>query len=130
MKRLDLEEVLFPEGFAEKLRAVPVEQQTAFFRTGMNTVFSNTGWGERRQNGHCHQLDEDDSVTAIVVHDGIIVGVMLRNAWGGETYCRPEGSVCTYYASDNNGAGYQEREDYTKLLCVSEDFEEAFERKE
>ena len=32
--------------------------------------------------------------------------------------CFVEDGVCTYYACDNNGAGYKEREDYFYLYAV------------
>ena len=69
------------------------------------------------------RLEDCSAVTAAVVKDGKIVGVMMKNDSGREVFCPPEKCICTYYAEDNNGAGYKTREEYTYLICVSKDSE-------
>ena len=64
----------------------------------------------------------DVPVGALIVKDGIIVGVMMKNHLGYERPCLAERCICTHSASDNNGAGYKTRSDYTYLLCVPEGF--------
>lgn len=55
-----------------------------------------------------------------MVKDGLLVGVLIRSYWRflGDCVCLPYGQVCTYYASDNEGSGTNDREDYAYLICV------------
>lgn len=67
-----------------------------------------------------HLLTEDTDCTGLVVKDGLLVGVLIRSYWRflGDCVCLPYGQVCTYYASDNEGSGTNDREDYAYLICV------------
>lgn len=112
----------FPAGFAETLTGLSIEEQTGHFRTTTSTQLANTGWSSRSYNSRYRRLEEDPDVKAIIVKDDLIVGVMLSDDSGQMTPCLPEHRVCTYYASDNNGAGYKTRIDYTYLVCVPADF--------
>ena len=61
----------------------------------------------------------------IGANDGdLLVGAMILDDCNREVPCFAEECVCTYYAEDNNGAGYKIREDYLYLVCVPENFEE------
>jgi len=114
--------IRFPDGFEETLQNLPLEEQMARYRTTGFRRIAATGWRERRFEGITMRLEKDDCVKALIVKDGILVGVMMEDDNGREVPCMPEEGVCTYYGSDNNGAGYKERIDYTYLICVSEDF--------
>lgn len=115
--------VNLPEGFEQLLKALTPERQTALYRTTRRYSYSVTGWSERTSEDGYRRLEEDSAVSALIVKDGIIVGVMMRNHLGYERPCLAERCICTYSASDNNGAGYKERADYTYLLCVPAGFE-------
>lgn len=117
-------EIKLPEGFAETLQGLPIDAQMARYRTTRRSEYSMTNWSERTSIGFAKRLDENSAVTALIVKDSLLVGVMMRNDSGLEVPCLAEKCVCTYYASDNNGAGYKERIDYTYLLCVSKHFHE------
>lgn len=117
--------VSLPEGFEQLLKALPLEQQTALYRTTRRYSYSVTGWSERTADDGYRRPEDDSAVCALIVRDGIIVGVMIRDHLGYERPCLAERCVCTYSASDNNGAGYKTRTDYTYLLCVPEAFDRA-----
>lgn len=60
-------------------------------------------------------------MNALIVEDGVIIGVCIDafgcyNSLGKPAF--PYHDVCTYYASDNNGSGCNEREDYAQLCLV------------
>ena len=116
-------EYTYPEGFENTLDGLSAEQQTECFRTTRRANLAHTGWSERSIESSGIELEDCSAVTAAVVKDGKIVGVMMKNDSGREVFCPPEKCICTYYAEDNNGAGYKTREEYTYLICVSKDSE-------
>ena len=126
MKIVNYEErfgvVHFPEGFEAQLKGRAIQDQMEFYRTSCNTEYEVTGWKKRNHLVSALKLEEDPTVTAIIVRDGIVVGVMVLDDCNREVPCLPEKGVCTYYASDNNGAGSKDRIDYTYLVCVPENF--------
>ncbi len=115
-------EVNFPEGFAETLQGRTIEEQMACYRTTFSHRTTQTGWRERRFAGVSERLEKNSAVTALIVKNDLLVGVMMKDHNGREVPCFADEGVCTYYACDNNGAGYKERIDNTYLICVSDDF--------
>ena len=115
-------EVKFPEGFEESLQNLTVEEQMTRYRITGFSRYGMTDWRERRYEGITVRLDKSSDVKALILRDGILVGVMMENDDGREVPCLAEECVCTYYDCDNNGAGYKERADYAYLICVSEQF--------
>ena len=93
------------------------------YRTTEYSSYTMTGWSERTYRGGYRKLENCPDVTALIVKDGILVGVMMCNDYGRDEPCFAEDRVCTYYADDNNGAGSKTRIDYTYLVCVPENFE-------
>ena len=118
-------EVKFPEGFAEKLKGLSLDEQMACYRTTEYTSFAMTDWNERTMASGYRKLENTQEVRALIVRDGMLVGVMMRNDNGREVPCLPEERICTYFACDNNGAGSKSRIDYTYLVCVPEGFDKA-----
>ncbi len=116
-------EYTIPDELKEKLQGLPLERQLDFFRTTEFWSYCNTGWTERRAQRGYVRVEDDNSVKGLIVDGGVIVGVMITQYYGGDVPCFLNESVCTYYACDNNGAGYKEREDYTYFVAVSENFE-------
>ena len=117
-------EIRFPEGFEEMLKGLTVEEQMGYYRTTCFSVYSTTNWKERTYQGSAIRIEKDSDVTALIVKDGILVGIMILDDDKREVPCLAEEKVCTYYASDNNGAGYKERIEYTYLICISEAFDQ------
>ena len=116
-------EIKFPEGFEETLKNLTIEEQAEHYRTTCYSVYATTNWSERTYQGSAIKLQKDKDITALIVKDGILVGIMILNDNNREVPCLAEERVCTYYASDNNGAGYKERIDYTYLICVPKNFD-------
>ena len=114
-------EYTYPEGFEKTLEGLALNQQIDCFRTTRLAQLAHTNWSERNIESSGINLEDCDAITAVIVKDDKIVGVMLKNESGREEFCPPEKCVCTYYAEDNNGAGYKTRQDYTYLICVSKD---------
>lgn len=127
MKIVNYEErfgtIRFPDGFEELLKGLTVEEQMEYFRTTCVSKYSVTDWKERSFVGYALKIYNDSDVTGVIVKDGIIVGIMIYDDNRREVPCLAEESVCTYYASDNNGAGSKERIEYTYLICVTEKFD-------
>lgn len=114
-------EIKFPAGFEEKLRGKSLEEQMDCYRITNSITLSSTSYGEldkQQIRGRTRSLEEDKDCTGLVVKDGLLVGVLIRPFWGEDRVCLPYKGVCTYYASDNDGSGTSEREDYSYLICV------------
>jgi len=111
-------EYRFPEGFEELLQGKTIEEQMEYYRTTEYSRYAMTGWRERTSLSGYRKLENTPDVRALIVRDGILVGVMMCNDCGRHVPCFAEERVCTYYADDNNGAGSKCRIDYTYLLCV------------
>ena len=95
----------------------------ACYRITDSRKYERTAYGEVEKE----QLFEDswaledyDAFRGLVVKDGLVVGVLIESWWFDHTPvpCLPYGRVCTYYASDNNGSGSNDRTDYAYLICV------------
>jgi len=113
-------EVRFPEGFEASLRSRTLEEQMNCYRTTCSSTYSVTDYSQRTIKGGCCHIDKDSDVRALIVRDGLLVGVMMCDDDGQIQPCLPEERVCTYYADDNNGAGSKCRIDYTWLICFPE----------
>ncbi|MBQ6933349.1 MAG: hypothetical protein IJN37_03055 [Clostridia bacterium] len=111
-------EVVYPEGFKEQLIGKSIEEQADCFCISGQISFRNTGWGERTSE-YKGRLSEKPDIT-VVVKDGLIAGVVAKDDNGCECFIGPERGICTYYAEENNGAGYKTRADYLHLVCVPE----------
>lgn len=109
-----------PEELLALLQGKTHEEQSAYFRTSPTRTVSKTNWGSQQVVGSLCPLWRDSDVLGLIVDGDIVVGVMMKNCIGGKTPCFLDACVCTYFASDNNGAGYTEREDYTYLTAVAE----------
>ena len=116
-------EVRFPEGFAEKLAGKSLEEQMDCYRITKSATLARTAYGEITDErtadlGAC-ALDRFDRCKGLIVRDGLLVGVLIKPWWPeGPVPCLPYQRVCTYYASDNEGSGTKDREDYAYLICV------------
>jgi len=114
-------EYTLPEWLKKKLAGLPVDEQLRYFRTTEWISVSKTGWGTGTSEGKCVNICDDSSVTAVIIDRDTVVGIMIKSYYGETKPCFIGKGVCTYSASDNNGAGYTEREDYTYLAAISEE---------
>ena len=113
----------FPEGFRAGLEGKPLCEQMKRYRVTRRSRYSMTNWGERTAQEGVYRLEDSPDVAGLIVSGSLLVGVMIRDFRGVLTPCFAEKTVCTYYAEDNNGAGYKSRQEYTYLVCVPEGFD-------
>ncbi len=114
-------EVNFPKGFEEKLKGKSIEEQMDFYRITESRQLARTSYGQvdkETVTKRCYKLTEYENVKGLVVRDGILVGVRMNGWWNGEKVVLPYQCVLTYYASDNEGSGTNDREDYAYLVCI------------
>ena len=113
----EMGEVIYPDGFFEKLAGLSIEEQKEHFRVSYSDQWVHTGWSERESN-MLKTLDECVDIEGIIIKNGYIVGVIVEDAWGKTRSVLPERGVTIDYECDNNGAGYKESSTELYLLCV------------
>lgn len=104
-------EVKFPEGFLEKLQGKSIEEQMEYFRISDSSYYSIFEGRDRAYSG-CMSLEKSHYIQALVVRDGIIVGAKIA-----DDICLPGEGTCTYYAREENGAGYKELSCSEYFVC-------------
>lgn len=114
----DEEEYVISDEILKVLSGKTIEQQMAYYYVTESTTLSSRSYGEitredLRENSV--KLCDYNGVKTLIVKDRILIGARIEAYWG-DGVLLPGRSVCTYYASDNNGSGYKEREDYTYLI--------------
>lgn len=109
----DLREYSMPEGAAEFLRGLSIEEQMKYFR------ILETSDSPRFADYAC-TVTQSSNAKSLIVDEDIIVGVMIYDEYGSLCPCYIGERVCTFDSSDNNGAGYKSRTDYSKLIFVPE----------
>lgn len=122
-------ELKWPEGFLDHLKGKPLQEQMEYYRIVEETCHSRTAYGEvtkENKNYFGYALEDYPGLTSLIVEDGVLIGVQIKTAfhrydWGRPAF--PYFNICTYYASDNNGSGSNDREDYAHLCCVMPDKE-------
>lgn len=122
-KRRELEEG-WNKDFLAALKGKSLEEQMEYYRIVKCKSYSKTAYGEiTKSNMHKvgYALKDYKGLNALIVEDDVIIGVCIdgfacHHALG--TVAFPYQNICTYYASDNNGAGYNDREDYAHLCLV------------
>ena len=115
-------EICLPGDIQEKLRHKTVEKQMEHFAVAESRHYYKTAYGEE-----CNEkllklsvpLADHDGLVRIILHKNVIVGAMVKACFGDAAlmFGRP---VCVYYASDNEGSGTNDREDYAYLLYQDE----------
>lgn len=98
-----------------------VEKQMDYFYITKSEKISKTAYGEITQEQlkeHAVNLCEYDGIVKLLLNDEILVGAIVKGQWGDEVLL-PGQPVCTYYASDNEGSGCNEREDYIYLIFTN-----------
>ena len=104
-----------------KLDNLSIEEQFDLYRLSSNSINYKTFAGNDTSDYHSSCLKsgkllrEDDSVKGIIVKEGIIVGIIYPDYGNRLCILLAGKGLCTYYTSDNNGAGYDEYEEHTYL---------------
>jgi hypothetical protein len=92
------------ESIKSVLNGLSIEEQTKYYRTITYSSYI--------------ELEKSSDVDALIVQDGIIVGVMMIDCANYPTPCYAGETICTWDAEDNNGAGYKTRTEYTQLVFL------------
>ena len=111
----------YPEGFKERLVGRTIEAQMKCFAVVENREISRTSYGQvdnTQVYSRAKRLTDLYEFRGLILEDGIIEGILVQGAWGREIPMGPYDTVCTYYASDNNGSGSNDREDTVTLICL------------
>jgi len=124
--RLEVESK-FNKEFLASLKGKTLEEQMESFRIVEHTSYSKTAYGEITKTNMHHfgyALKDYKGLNALIVEDGVIIGVCIDafacyDPLGKPAF--PYQDICTYYASDNNGSGSNDREDYAHLCLVMPD---------
>ena len=123
MERLEysgeMGKVLWPAGFARELEGKNIEAQMCCYRVidwyQGPLSYHLANWAAYAEGKQLHTLDAFGGWEKLILRDGLVVG-FVRN---GRTIL-PYWVVAEDYTSENNGAGYKERTDYSYLVCVPE----------
>lgn len=119
--RQEFGEVVFPEGFEEKMKGKSIEEQMEFFRIKETCKREETSYGEVDSSAtwdRYYRLNEYRMLIGIIVKDGILVGVRMDGFWKKNVPLLPNEGVLTYYASDDEGTETSDREDFARLICM------------
>lgn len=116
--------VFYTEGFEELLEGRTVEEQKALFRIGCG-LYRNRPLKERKKEEDTYScpLEESPYVRELIVKDGNIVGVTVRDVHGKTVHCLAERGFMTYDEEELDGSGYKSVTRYQYLICVPEDFD-------
>lgn len=99
-----------------------VEEQMDCFFVEESVTLSKTAYGDsikEQTSGKTIKLSEYEGVTELLLKGDTLVGAVVDGIFGKEKLF-PGQSVCTYCASDNEGIGCNEREDYIKLIYAEQ----------
>lgn len=114
----------YPEGFEEKLAGLSIEEQLNFFRIG-NGVYRRQPVEERRAGKYMANIrvDSVSDTQAIIIKDGTVAGIMIKDCYGDVVACLPEHGFVSYDEDELDGSGYKNSKFFLYLICVSEDFD-------
>ena len=120
--RFDLfPDVDFPESFREKLMGKTLDEQMGFFRITLSDELAKTPYAEITAevitDAACRP-EEHSGFEGLIVHDGLIVGVLIRG-WGDTLQaCPPYGGVYTSIGYNEDGTRARDKDECAYLICV------------
>ncbi len=106
------------EKIREALQGKTVEEQMEYYYVTKSYRLYSTAYGEitkERLAERAVKLSEYEGVTELLLKENILIGAVVKGHWGNGDLLLNR-CVCTYYASDNEGSGTKEREDYAYLI--------------
>lgn len=114
----------YPDGFCDLLKGLSLEEQMKYFRIA-NGLYLKKKFQDRRKNKYDYscQLQDYEDVEAIIVRNGLIVAVLVKNCYEQIVPCLPEKGFITYDECEIDGSGYKECKLYLYLVCVGDDFD-------
>ena len=114
----------YPEGVPALLEGRSLEEQLRFFRIG-NGIYRKEAVALRRKSEWHFScpLQEEARIQSLLVSDGKIAGVMVKNCHGEVLPCLPEQGYIVRDDSEPDGSGYKEHQLFRYLICVSDAFD-------
>lgn len=100
-----------------------IEEQMQNFYVTESIKLSKTAYGDitkEQLRRKAIKLSEYDGIVELILKGDILIGAVVKGHFGNDNLLLGQ-SVCTYYASDNEGSGCNEREDYIYLTNVKSD---------
>ena len=115
-------EILLSEQIRTILSQETVEKQMEHFIVAESQHYYKTAYGENSNEKllKCSApLLEYSNLIQLILYEKIIVGAIIKTSFGNEPllFGKP---ICVYSASDNEGSGTNERDDYAYLLFQDE----------
>jgi len=100
-----------------------IEQQMKNFYVTESVNLSKTAYGDitkEQLREKAISLSEYDGVVELILKGDILLGAVVKGYFGNDNLLIGQ-SVCTYYASDNEGSGCNDREDYLYLMYINDE---------
>ena len=113
-----IEDYTIPETVAKTLKGKTVENQMKHYGVIETTKFSKMYYGEEteaRTIENAVSLSEYNDVRRLLLKGDILVGAIVKGYFKDGNLLLDK-CVCTYYASDDEGSGSNDREDYANLI--------------
>ena len=111
-------EFYLPHGYAEEMRGKELPEQADYFTVEETCIISSYSYGEcdsTRKSSRTLPAWESNEILGIVELDGLVVGL-----WLGEKPLFFGHQICTYSASEDDGTGSTDREDYIAIVLNPE----------
>lgn len=116
-----------PAEFIAAIKALPVEEQIEHFRLVEGFSRGERAYGVESVNSQyssAKKLTESSYCHAVLVKDGVIVGILTHSECCSEFAAYPNETYFIYSTEDNNGAGYKTYDEYMTLICVLDEKDE------
>ena len=110
-----------PEEFIQAMQGKTVEEQIGHFRLIEGYSRGERAYGREEVNSqysYAKGLEDSSYCHAVIVKDGLVVGILTHSDYCSEFAVYPNETYCIYSTEDNNGAGYKTYEEYMTLICV------------
>lgn len=102
------------EAIKSVLAGKPLEEQFGYFTTDSRYMVERSSYGEAEsiaEHSKSNETFPTEEIENLIIKDGIIVGIVMDS-----TNILVGNTECTYYASEDDGAGRRERTDYGSLF--------------
>ncbi|MCD7723420.1 MAG: hypothetical protein LUH82_05665 [Clostridiales bacterium] len=108
------------ENVLKILSGKTIEEQMEFYYVTQSSKFYSTAYGSVTKEDlrkYSVKLSDYKEIRALLLKGNILIGAKI-DCWPdfAEGILLPDRRVCTYYASDNEGSGTNDREDYAYLI--------------
>ena len=113
-----IEDYYIDESIVEILKGKTIEKQMDYYFVTKSVRLYESSYGEitkEKLNEKAVHLSEYEGVIKLLLKSDILVGAVVKGYFKDGNLLLDR-CVCTYYASDNEGSGTKDREDYVYLI--------------